>query len=146
MPQIKINFTLTQTTQLDPKAAINLFRLKLKGEEYKILEENDDSLRFYNSPWQLRWNFEPYIALDGGDVDIKTVDGIKLISFNYYVDFFPQVLFLSLLLVSTLTDRLYDGALFFACFYPVASIIAIIRAKVAAKRILREVLDEGVDE
>jgi len=146
MPQLKLKYTLKQTTRLDAKAAIDLFSLKLKGEEYKILEESDDSLIFYNSPWQLRWNFEPYIALGGGSVEIKTVDDIKIISFNYYLDFFPQLLFLFLPLLFTLIDGFYEGAIFFACFYPITSVIAIIRAKLAAKRILREVINKDIVE
>ena len=141
MLQLKLNSTLTQTTQLEAKTTIGLFSLQLKEEEYKILKETNNTLVFYNNPWKLRWNFEPYIALDGGNIEIMTFDHDNSVCFNYYLDFFPWLLIVSSFIISLIVDKEYELAIGFTCFYFITSIIAIIRAKLAAKRILREVLN-----
>jgi len=141
IPQLKLNFNIIQETNLQPKAVIDLLVSKLKGKEYKILEETDESLIFYHNPWMPRWNFQPIIALDGGNVEISISNNNNLIKFSYYLDFFPLSLMVGLVIIATIRDRQYDGALFFVCFYSISSIISIIRAKISAKKILREILN-----
>jgi len=141
IPRLKLKCNLKQTTRLDPKAVIGLLLSTLKQKEYKILEETDDSLTFYNNPWMPRWNFQPYIALDGGSVEIEISNNSRLVSLDYYLDFFPSLLLFSITIIYTIIDRQYDVALFFVCFGFIACVIAIIRARLAAKQILKEILN-----
>jgi hypothetical protein len=144
IPQLKIKYNIARTTNLAPKAVIGLLVSNLKEKEYKILEETEDGLTFYNNPWMPRWNFQRTIVLDGGNVEIDISNNSTLISFSYYLDFFPVLLIVSLLLISTIIDRHYDATLFFVCAYSVFSVISIIRAKWEAKKILREILNQDV--
>lgn len=139
IPKLKLKFSLTQITHLEPKAVIDLLASILKEKEYKILEETNNSLTFYNNPWMPRWNFQRYIALNGGIVEVENSGNEKLIRLNYYIDFLPLLLLVGLLLISTISDHQYDATLFFACFYIVATTISIVRAKMEAKKILKEI-------
>ncbi len=144
IPQLKLKYNIEQTTHLDPKAVIGLLVSKLKEKEYKILEEADYSLTFYSNPWELRWNFQPIIALDGGNVEIGISNNSNVITFSYYLDFFPVMVWSSLFIIVTIVDRQYEATLFFVCFYFITNVISIIRAKWAAKKILRDILSEDI--
>ena len=144
IPKLKLNFSITKTTSIAPKTVIDLLVVELEDREYKILDETNNSLVFYSSAWRLRWNFQRYIAFNGGDVDVGISRNGNSIIFNYYLDFFPLLLLVSFAIFSTIVDRDYNWDLLVAGVFIFNAAMSVVRAKWAAKSILTKVLKQEV--
>ena len=86
---MKIKFRVSQLTNIDPQAIKGLIQLKLKDED-KALEVTDKSVRFYDNPWVMRWNFQHVGRLDGGTFNIDVSDSGTSASLHFYLNLFPH--------------------------------------------------------
>ena len=136
----KLKFQTSATTLLEPYEIIAKIQLELKDWKYNVKDVTGNTVSFKDNPWRLRWNFEPKMV-DGGEFVISyNPDNEKLLRLNYYYNLFPALLALTIMSTILISDRVYDGILFFGVFYAVAVPIDIIRSRVSARELVAAIL------
>lgn len=139
---IKIKFRVSQATNLDLKIINGLILFKLKDKKYDVLEVTDNSVKFYDNPWVLRWNFQQVRRLDGGTFETTVSDNGILVSLYFYLNLFPGLIGVSIPVIGTIIEGAYEGTIFFIIFIIVALFIQTIISKSVARDILKEILSE----
>ena len=137
---MRLKFHVTQTINVEPSVLIDRILLKLKLVKYEIEEVNDNCVLFNDNPWILRWRHEAIKRLDGGKFEINISQDITSVTLHYYLKLLPWLLSLVFMEFITISNRAYEGALFFAIGFPVLMIIQLITARGIAKRMLGEIL------
>lgn len=137
---MKIKFRVSQNTTLDPKVINSLILLKLKDKKYDVLEVTDNSVKFYDNPWVLRWNFQQVRRLDGGSFNINVSNNTILVTLHFYLNLFPVLIGVSIPVIGTIVNGAYEGTIFFVVFIIVALFIQTIISKSVARDMLMAIL------
>lgn len=141
---MKIKFRVSQNTTLDPKVIKGFILLKLNDKEYDVLEVNDNSVKFYDNPWVLRWNFQQTSRLDGGSFNIDTFNNTVLVTLHFYLNLFPPLIGVSIPVIGTIVEGAYEGTIFFVIFIIVALAIQTVISRSAARDMLMAILSEDI--
>jgi len=136
MVMMKINFQVSQLTTNDPQVIIRRIQLKLKEKKYDILEVTDNSVKFYDDPWVLRWTHQQAMRLDGGSFKINDTS----IALNYYLNLWPPLIGVSIPVIGTVLAGAYDGTIFFMTFIIIALCVQTVISKNVAKDMLTGIL------
>src|SRR5581483_10853609 len=132
----KLNFHTSATTTLEPYEILANIQFELRDKKYKAKHVTDRSISFYDNPWRMRWNFEPYM-LDGGEFVMSDApDNKKILTLNYYWGYSSFLLVYTFLLITTISEKMYEGIWFFSIFYAIVVPIDIMRAKGKASELI----------
>ena len=141
---MKIKFRVSQITKLDPKIINGLILLKLKDEKYDVLEVTENSVKFYDNPWVLRWNFQQVGRLDGGVFKIDTSENCTSVTLHYYLNLLLPLIGVSIPVIGTVIEGAYEGAIIFFAFIVVALSVQVLISRNGALDMLIAILGEDV--
>ena len=135
---MKINFQVSQITTLNPQVINRLIQSKLRDMKYDILEVTDNSVKFYDNPWVLRWNFQQVRRLDGGSFQIDNTS----VTLNYYLSLWQPLIGISIPVIGTAFAGAYEGTIFFITFIIIALCVQTVISRNVAKSILTAAINE----
>ena len=141
--QMKINFRVSQVTNLDPEVINGLIQLELRDKRYDVLEVTNNSVRFYDNPWVFRWSGQQIMRLDGGIFKIDTSDNCISVTLNYYFRLWSLV-GISIPVIGTIIEGVYEGTIFFVIVIAIAMFIQTNISKGVATDMLTKILNEDV--
>jgi hypothetical protein len=141
---MKIKFLVSQITTFEPPVINGLILLKLKDKKYQVLDVTNKSVRFDDNPWTWGWNFQQIGRLDGGTFKTTVSDKGILVNLHFYLNLLPALIGMSIPVIGTVIEGLYEGTIFFIVFIITALFFQAITSKNAAKGLLKEILSDDV--
>lgn len=139
---MKLKFSISQTTRLDPQIINGLILLKLKDEKYTVSDVTRNSVKFYDNPWKLVW--KEIKRLDGGKFEINPIDNSVLVSFNYYLSLILPIIILIIVSTILIIQGQYYAPLFFLSFYTMVLVFYAMILKGVATEMLTEILNNAI--
>jgi hypothetical protein len=136
---MKIRFQVSKITHADPQVIKGIIQLKLKDSEYVILEAPNNSIKFDDNPWILRWNHQQVRRLDGGIFEIDNTS----ITLKYYLNLWQPLIGASIPVIGTIIAGAYKGTMFFIAFIFIALCIQTVISRNVAKDMLTSIINEA---
>jgi hypothetical protein len=140
---LKLNFHISQETNLSNSVIFDRIITELKNKKYRVLSVTLDTVTFDDNPWRLRWNFDP-AQVDGGVFEVHAFDDKQIVSLNYYFDFLSVLGIIILMVIGAISEKFYEAIIFIISFYTITCIIELLRQKSKARALLTHILNEDI--
>jgi hypothetical protein len=141
---LKMKFLVSQITSVAPQIINGLIQIKLRDKKYDILEVTDNSVKFYDNPWVLRWRSEQVRRLDEGVFTIDTTDNNTSVNLHYHLNLLQPLIGISIPVIGTIIIGAYYGTVFFISFIIIALCVQSIISRNVAKDMLIAILNEDI--
>jgi len=137
---MKLNFRVSQTTNLESRIVIGLILLKLKDEKYRVTKVTNDAVAFDDYSWKITSNIKAFSRLGSGVFEIKPSDEGNVVELRYHIWIIAPLVIITIAVVVGIVDNVYGFSIIAFLLFSIQELVRIGVLKETSNTMLKEIL------
>ncbi|WP_426669660.1 hypothetical protein ACPPVU_00155 [Mucilaginibacter sp. McL0603] len=138
---MKLTYTLSESSNLDSKTAIDKIVLELNNNKYRVLDTTNNKVEFDDNSFKFMWSFETVGRIDGGTFKVEVLKNNIEVTLDYNINVLPILIGIIGIIILFITESQYIGAIISIIFCFIIIYRRTIKTQTTARDLLFEIFN-----